>query len=61
VSEMPAASKQAKQPRTRRPRKPRAEPAPAAATSEPVEAEVVPLHAVSVEHPRSRQFGEPLE
>jgi len=61
VTEMPAASKQAKQPRTRRPRKPRAEPAPTATTSEPVEAAVVPLHAVSVEHPRSRQFGEPLE
>jgi len=64
VTEMPVASKQAKQakqPRTRRPRKPREEAAPAAPSSEPVEAEVVPLHAVSIEPPRSRQFGEPLE
>jgi len=62
VTEMAAASKQAKQPRTRRPRKPRETPAePAVAPSEPVEAEVVPLHAAAVEPPRSRQFGEPID
>jgi ribonuclease III len=61
VTELPGAAKQAKQPRARRPRKPR-EAAPAAtSSSEPVEAEVVPLHAAPVEPPRSRQFGEPLD
>jgi ribonuclease III len=64
VTEMPVGSKQAKQakqPRTRRPRKPREEPAPDPSSSEPVAAEVVPLHAASMEPPRSRQFGEPIE
>jgi ribonuclease III len=62
VTELPSAAKQPKQPRARRPRKPRETTAPSAASSEPVEAaEVVPLHATSIEPPRSRQFGEPLD
>jgi hypothetical protein len=61
VTELPSPAKQAKQPRARRPRKPRQTSAPAVTSSEPVEAEVVPLHAASIDPPRSRQFGEPIE
>jgi ribonuclease-3 len=61
LTELPSAAKQAKQPRARRPRKPRETAAAATASSEPVEAEVVALHAAPVEPPRSRQFGEPIE
>jgi ribonuclease III len=64
VTERPNA-RQPKQPRARRPRKPRetaaAPAAEDAAVSEPAEAEVVPLHASSIDPPRSRQFGEPID
>jgi ribonuclease III len=65
VTTLPTASTPTRQARVRRPRKPRetspAAAAPDASTSEPAEAEVVPLHAASVEPPRSRQFGEPID
>jgi ribonuclease III len=63
--EKPAPAQQAKPRSRRQPRKPRARKLETAPPSEPVAAEVVPLHAdgagaAPVER-RSRQFGEPIE
>jgi ribonuclease-3 len=59
ATQVPAA-KQAKPRSRRQPRKPREPQAETAPAPEPVEAQVVPLHAAG-EPPRSRQFGEPIE